>query len=105
MILLNYESYIDDAEILLAYIAKEGKTIDSEAIKTILEFKVKPEGGIDENDILLFWSAYNRLVKIALPANIEMIKGNVKYAMVDGEEHIPLSQSVVKKYSKITFSH
>jgi len=103
MILLNYESYIDEAEILLAYIAKEGKTIDSEAIKTILEFKGKLEEGLNEDDILLFWSAYNRLVKIALPANIEMIKGNIKYAMADGEEHVPLSQSIVKKYSKITF--
>lgn len=103
MILLNYESYIDDAEILLAYIAKEGKTIDSEAIKTILEFKGKPEGALNEDDIILFWNAYNSLVKIALPANIEMIKGNVKYAMADGEEHVPLSKSIVNKYSKITF--
>jgi len=103
MIELNYDCYIDDAQILLAYIAKEGKTLDTEAIHVILGFQEKLESTVSEEDIVSFWTAYNTLVKIALPANIEMIKGNVNYAMPDGEEHIPLSQSVVKKYSRSTF--
>lgn len=103
MVILNYASYIDDAHILLAYIAKEGKTVDAEAIKVILEFKGKLEEEVTDNDIILFWRAYNTLVKLALPANIEMIKANVKYVMPDGKSSIPLSERIVKRYSRMTF--
>jgi hypothetical protein len=103
MIVLNYDSYIDDAQILLAYIAKEGKTVDAEAIKVILEFKDKLKEEINDNDIISFWGAYNSLVKLALPANIEMIKANVKYVMADGQESTPLSERIVKRYSRMTF--
>lgn len=103
MISLNYESYVDDAQILLVYIAKEGKDIDNEAMKVILDFKAKLALGLDENDIILFWNAYNTLVKMALPANVEMIKANVKFSVPDGQEVMPLSEKIVKRYSTTTF--
>jgi len=87
-----YKQAVRDAELLLAYISRQGLDFDRAAASVITQAKSNIESNVwTPEDEAAFWQAYNSVAKSAAPVTVASIKATVD----------PPSNSIMFKFCRL----
>ncbi|MBT8421008.1 MAG: hypothetical protein KJO08_09130 [Gammaproteobacteria bacterium] len=71
-------SAINQAQFLIAYVAREGNVLDSDSLNTLIRSRQLFESGsFSTKDEVAFWLAYNELVRKLRPVSIESLEASL----------------------------
>lgn len=69
---------LQDVQLLLAFASQNGKDVDAAVVKTIVEAGSRlADGGLEEEEEVAFWDAYNKLAKKVAPVSVTSLKATL----------------------------